>query len=187
MRTTSLLRGCLMLMGVVAATGCTTVIKEGVGAARGARGVYAPVRPLAADKDSRPLGQYRNFELGKITDDFGGKVPPSLMSHFRAAFAKELAAKKLPSDPNGKTLLIRGKVLHYEDAGTLGVAISPLEEVVARIELVDKDSGRVLGVANCIGRTTNRVNLGIAKKGEGLARAIVNWIDSRYPTAGRQE
>ena len=171
----------LLVIATGAVTGCTTVAKEAVGIARGARGVYAPIRPLAASKEIRPLGTYRRFELGQFTDDFGGKVPPDLMTHFRSAFRKELADKKLPDDPRGKTLLIRGTFLHYEDAGTLGIAIGPLEQVVARVELVDKDSGKVLGVANCIGRTTNRVNLGVAKKGEGLAKAVVSWLKSRYP------
>ena len=56
-----------------------------------------------------------------------------------------------------------------------------LEFAVARVEFVDKDSGKVLGRSSCVGRTTERVNLGVGKKAEGLAKAIVKWIDARYP------
>ncbi|MHC4294695.1 MAG: hypothetical protein ACYSTL_03825 [Planctomycetota bacterium] len=180
---------CWMLPVVLAvvASGCTRAIKEGVGVARGAKGLYAPIQMVSAEKAVRPLGEYTRFELGEITDDFGGKVPPNLLMYLRSEFANQLAEKKLPNYPAGKTLLIRGKILHYEDASMLGHALSPLEEVVARIELVDKGSERIIGVANCIGRTTESVNAGVAKKGEGLAKAIVSWIDERYPSEGRLE
>ncbi len=167
--------------------GCMTAAKEGIGVVRGASGVYAPTLLVAADKDARPLGQYRRFEIGEFVDDFGGKVPPSLLGHFRASFGEQLAKKKIPNEPAGKTLLIQGRILHYESASTLGVALGPLEEILARVQLVDKETGKVLGEANCIGRTTNRVNIGIDKKGQGLAKAIVSWIDSRYPQQGRLE
>ena len=97
-----------------------------------------------------------------------------------------MASKKLPNDPSGKTLVIRGRILHYEDSGILG-HITPLEQVIARIELVDKATGQVIGVANCIGRSTTSLNAGVAKKGEGLAKAIVSWLDKRYPEEGRSE
>lgn len=169
-------------------TGCiSTAAKETVGLFRGAKGVYVPIQPVSSDKLARPLGQYRHFELGAITDDFGGNVPPALVSHFRAAFPSALAKAKLPDDPAGKTLIIRGRILHYEDASTLGMAIGPLEEVIARMELVDKDTGRVIGVANCVGRTTDRVNLGVAKKGEGLAKAVVSWLSARYPKPAEEQ
>lgn len=183
MNSKSILTLCAILIAamLVAAAGCTTAIKEGVGVARGAKGVYAPIQPVAAVAETRPLGIYKRFELGEFVDDFGGKVPAGLMPAFRRAFASQIADNKLPNEPQGKTLLIRGRLLHYESASTLAVAIGPLEQVIARVELVDKDTGQVLGVANCIGRTTTRVNVGVDKKGDGLAKAIVSWLAARYP------
>ena len=174
-----------LLTLVAFGSGCGRIVGESIGAARGAHGLYAPILMVSEDPEARPLGQYKQFELGQITDDFGGKVPPDFMMYFTDAFAHQLAEKKLPDEP-GKTLLIRGKILHYEDASRLGSVISPLEEVVARIELVDKDSGRVIGVANCIGRTMESINAGVAKKAEGLAKAIVGWLDKEYPKEGRE-
>ncbi len=181
---------CLLLVVAVLAlgSGCVSrLAKEGLGVATGAKGIYTPIQAVSANKGVRPLGLYQRFELGEITDDFGGKVPGSLLMHCRGEFENELIAKRLPNVPGGKTLLIRGRIIHYEDAGMLGHALSPLEEVIARIELVDKDSGKVIGVANCIGRTTTSLNAGVAKKGEGLAKAIVSWLDARYPEEGRVE
>ena len=56
---------CVLAMLVCAACqpGCMTAVKEGGGVARGAKGLYAPIKPLAISKDAKPLGEYRRFEL----------------------------------------------------------------------------------------------------------------------------
>lgn len=169
----------------LAAPGCySRIAKEGAGAFLGAKGSFMPIQPIAADKEARPLGVYKRFELGPIVDDIGGRAPAELLSHLGEAFQAELKGKKLPDEPGGKTLLIRGKIVHYETSGMLGFALGPLEEVIVRTEFVDKDTGKVLGVANCIGRTKESVNAGAKKKAEGLAKALVGWIDARYPKRG---
>ncbi|MCK4603048.1 MAG: hypothetical protein KAU28_11315 [Phycisphaerae bacterium] len=175
------------ITAILAVQGCTRAIKETVGMARGAKGLYTPIQPVDPVKEARPLGEYTRFELGEITDDFGGKVPADLFRLLPMEFEEALAEKKLPNEPGGKTLLIRGTILHYEDACMVGTVLGPLEEVIARLELVDKDSGKVIGKGNCIGRTTETVNQGVDKKAEGLAKAIANWIDARYPKEGREE
>jgi len=173
----------VFLLGVVGTgtMGCSTAIKEGVGVARGAKGTYTPLQPLAAEEEARPLGEYTRFELGTIEDDFGGQTPSEFFPLLQEAFTKQLEDSRLPNEAGGKTLLIRGKILHYESEGMVGVAIGPLEEVVCRTELVDKSTGRVLATGNCIGRTTERVNLGVQKKADGLAKAFIAWIENRYP------
>lgn len=171
----------LLVTAVMVAAGCSRGIKEGVGAVRGARGVYAPLDPLAPTDEDRPLGEYQKFELGEFRDDFGGKTPSELFRLLPGEFDKQLAEQKLPNESGGKTLIVRGRVFHYEDSSLLANAISPLEQVIARVELVDADSGRVLGTANCVGRTKESVNSGVQKKAQGLAKAITEWIADRYP------
>ena len=162
--------------------GCTgTAIKEGAGLALGARGSVTVLTPIDPNPEARPLGAYQRFKLAPLTDDMKGHAPAGLADDLPAEFEKQLAAKKIPNAAAGKTLLIRGKVLHYEGSSTIGKALGPVEFVVARVELVDESAGKVLGEANCVGRTTARVNLGVAKKAQGLAKAIVHWIDSRFP------
>lgn len=170
------LAGLILLAG-----GCSRVFKEGLGAATGAKGVAIPLKPVAGSPSDRPLGAYERFELGSITDGINGQTPPGLLTQLPAEFEKQLAAKKLPNPASGKTLVIRGEIRHYEASGLFGQAFGPLEEVIARIELVDKDSGNVLGVANCVGRTKESINMGVRAKAEGLAKAIVGWIDKLYP------
>jgi len=174
----------LLAAGIVAA-GCSTAIKESAGLALGAKGSVTPLQG-AISEDASLLSAYDNFELGAFSGDMNGKVPAELFNLLPEAFMNAVLDRKLPVG-GSKTLVARGKVLHYEDSSTVGMALGPVEFVVARVEFVDKSSGSVLGVANCVGRTTARVNLGVAKKAQGLARAIVKWIDARYPSEGRSE
>jgi hypothetical protein len=184
-------RSMAFLLAAIAAAstapGCTgTIIREGGGVVLGAKGSYMPIQPIAADKEARPLGVYERFELGEIVDDIGGRAPADFLAHLPAAFREQIEAKKLPDRPGGKTMLVRGRIVHYETSSMLGFALGPLEEVVVRTEFVDKSSGKVLGVANCIGRTKAAVNAGAKKKAEGLAKALAGWIDARYPKEGRE-
>jgi hypothetical protein len=165
---------------VISVTGCGRVAQEAVGTVRGAKGTYVQIKPERS-RDPNLLSQYTRFELGRIDDAFGGKVPGEILSRLPIEFDKQLEAAKLLGMSGGKTLLVRGNIYHYEDEGMVGTVLGPLEEVVARIELVDKDTGRVIAVANCIGRTEQAINKGPAKKAEGLAKAIVGWIKHNYP------
>ncbi len=166
----------------ILAGGCTgTAIKEGVGLAFGAKGSVTSLTGSPPSPAVRPLRPYQRFELSNFTDDMAGLVPPELFRRLPAAFRKAMADKKIRNAAAGKTLLIRGKVLHYEDSSMVSKALGPAEFVVAQVEFVDKETGKVLGRANCVGRTSARVNIGVGKKAEGLGRAIANWIDQRYP------
>lgn len=176
----------ILLTGFVTLTGgCSRIAKESIGGITGGKGSWTVLHPISTSRQARPLGVYKRFELARLTDDMNGRAPAALFSALPREFAKELAVKEIPNARSGKTLLIRGKVLHYEDASMTGHAFGPLEEVVARIEFVDKDTGKVIGVANCVGRTKESVNTGVPKKAQGLAKAIVGWIDCRYPDSQR--
>jgi hypothetical protein len=166
--------------------GCVgRAVSEGFGEVKGATGLVMPIQPASTAADRTELADYRNFKLGEIKDNIGGRLPGDFLFLLREEFINQLAAKKLPSGPGGKTLLIRGSIVHYEDASRIGTFLSPLEEVICRTEFVDAQTGRVLAVANCIGRTNTSLKLGVQSKAEGLAKAFVSWIDKRYPTYGR--
>ncbi len=179
MRSTTRILSGVLLLSLLAATGCTSrVIKEGFGAVRGAKGVHVALQPLPGS-----LAEYGSFELGEFRDDFGGKMPPQLLAMLPVKFNEQLQKADLPLRAGGPTAIVRGTILHYEAAGLVGNVFGPLEEVVARVELVDAASGRVLGTANAIGRSTESINLGVDAKATGLAKAIVEWIAENYPKA----
>jgi hypothetical protein len=169
------------LAALAACGGCTTAAKELTGGLRGGLGSYVELKPVAPLKSTRPLGGYTRFKMERFKDDFAGMTPPQILNDLPAKFYEELDKAEIPNRPGGKTLLIRGTVLHYEDAGMMDLMLGPVEEVVARVELVDEQSGALVGRANCIGRTKARLPAGVKTKVEGLARAIKAWIEARYP------
>jgi hypothetical protein len=175
----------VILGAVLCCGGCTRAISEGLGEVKGASGLVMPIWPASAVADPDALANYRHFELGEIQDGIGGRLPAGFLALLREEFDQQLVRKSLPSNPTGKMLLIRGTIVHYEDASMMGMVVSPLEEVICRTGFVDKSSGRVLAIANCIGRTNTSLNLGVRTKAEGLAKAFVGWIDKRYPKQGR--
>jgi len=172
-----------MVALLLVAGGCGRGVGEAVGGIRGGQGSCRVLKAAPAVD----VGAYQRFELERIADGMEGLAPAEVFSALPAEFAKALADKKIPNAASGKTLLIRGKVLHYEGAGMLDRALGPLEQVVARIEYVDKASGKVLALANCVGRTKDNISVGPRTKAQGLARGIVRWIDERYPKDKRLE
>lgn len=168
-------------IAILSATGCSTAIKEGVGFATGPKGIYEPIQPPKGAGQSTMFAGYRRFELGPITDNTGSQVPQEFFNYLPKAFDKQLADSYLPNDPSGPTLMIRGQVIYFESEDLVGEVVGPLEEVIVRTELVDSQTGQVVATGNCVGRTDTRVNLGLQKKAEGLAKAFTKWLQSGYP------
>lgn len=172
----------LAVMGLAAASGCTgRLVKEGLGGVTGGSGSVFVLAEQSGYSLPDSLAAYRSFELGAFSDDMLGRAPAGLQMYLSDAFAKALKGAKIANAPKGKTLLIRGRILHYEDASRLTKQLNPLEEAVARVEFVDKATGQVLCTANCVGRTDSTSSMGVRHKAEGLAKAILKYIDPRYP------
>lgn len=160
--------------------GCVSrAIKETVGVASGPKGVVAWIEPPVRPQGYIPLSGYTNYTL-QMNEGFG-RTPSQVLSLLEPSFEHQLAEKRIPNYGSGPTVIVRGTIIHYESSTTVGQALGPLEEVIARVELVDSNSGKLIATANCIGRTQETVNGGPAKKAEGLAKALVNMIDALYP------
>lgn len=186
-RRTALLAVSLLL--AANSMGCLSrAIGEAVEGVMGPKGVYKEYQVTLGAEDARPLGEYQNFQPGLFEDDFGGQVPKELFEKIDAYTARALANQNLPVDKTGQTAVINGRVFYYEDASVAGHLFGPFEEVIAEVQLVDKSSGRVIGQAICIGRTTKSVRKGVDNKTLGLANAIADWVSSRFPEeTGRVE
>lgn len=156
------------------------------GEGEGAQGRASVIQAVSEDPKSKTLGAYQHFELAPLIDSTQGLCPPDFVRNLGDPFARQLKDARIPDLGSGKTLLIRGVILHYEVANmSTDQAFGPYEEVLARVELVDRDSGRVIGIANCVGRTKTTTGMGMQKKTEGLAKAIVGWIEQNYPDSAK--
>ena len=169
----------LVLLG----QGCFRAIGEGYAAVEGASGIVRVVQPVPAAQ-SKPLGQYTQFEVQPFGDDTALGVPEEVNYLMPLNLQADLVKDNIPiSDTSGKKLLIRGRYVYYEEAAKISVdqVFGPFEEVIARVQLVDGESGTVLGEAYCIGRSNNTSAMGAKDKAGGLAKAIAKWINEMYP------
>lgn len=178
------------VLGILAFSvpGCMgRLVGEGAERALGPKGAYWEEKPLAESKDDKVLAPYQRFELGEVTNDFGRNVPPEFFELFQQEFVKQLHDSKLPKGREGRTAVFNVHVIHYEKADTTDNVLGPLEQVVARVEIVDKDSGAVLATGNAVGRTGKTVGLGVDWKARGLAKALIRWASDYYPKASESD
>ncbi len=172
---------CVLALPILLGGCLSRLAKEGLGAWQQGAGRATPLQPVALGSNPYPLGAYQRFEIAPFPDKTDGQAPMELFELLPGTFLTELTKKGIPNALSGKTLLVRGEVFYYETAPLTGQIFGPLEEAVARVELVDKASGQVLGVANCVGRSSSSSAMGVKTKANGLAKAIVDWIDKLYP------
>ena len=187
-RMASFLLAAGMVVSLTVAQGCVSrLIDEGVEKGLGPTAKVLPMDPKWPAKNQNFLAAYKNFQVGPVQSEFAD-TPRTFMDGLPAQMIDQLVSKGLPMNKAGKTLVISITVLAYQPVTSYEKALGPTEEVVARVELKDKESGQVVGKAICIGRTYQSVGLGTKWKAWGLSRAVVNkWIDAYYPKEGRQE
>lgn len=174
----------LMLLAILTsmtATGCLSrAIKEGASVATGPKGFYVEKTSMGPE-GAKPLAGYTSFEVGAISDGFGGNAPQQLLDLIPTETRNRLREEGFVVGAGGNTVLITGKVIYFERAGVSGQLFGPFEEAVTEIQLIDKASGKVLGVANVVGRSTTTARQGVDEKAVGVAKGIVKWIQDRYP------
>ena len=171
-----------VMISALGSQGCMErMVGEGMAAATGPKGAYFEEKPLAEKKDHKALEAYKRFELGEVKNMTGKFMPPAFMTYLPEQFGQQLSKSDLPKESSGKALAFRVTVIHYEAADAMESAFGPFEEVVARVELVDKDDGRVIGQGVAVTRSEKSVNLGPEKKAQGLAKALINWASDYYP------
>jgi hypothetical protein len=176
----------LAMIGVMAAAmasqGCVErLVGEGMEGAMGAKGAYYQEKALGPAKDHKALAEYQRFELGEVKNSTGKFMPAEFMTYMPQQFQAKLADSDLPKGASGKTIVFRMNVVHYEKSDAVDNVMGPFEEVVARVELVDKGSGEVKAAGVAVGRTEKSVNIGPEKKAEGLAKALIKWASDYYP------
>lgn len=158
-------------------SGCLSrAIKEGMGATTGGKGIYQEV------DSKRSLSGY-SYEIGEFKVVYSKITPHGFVRELDQELKKHLKEKGVPmgEQPGKKLLVINGRILYYEIAGTSGELFGPLEEAVADVVLTDKETGKNVALAVCAGRTTATVARGSKTKAEGIADAITKWIVNRTP------
>jgi len=145
-----------------------------MGLAQGGKGEHFPLGAHAA-----PLTAYDSIEVQTFSVDYP-LTPSTLPEMLRPRLIQDLSAKSQPVGSAGsRVLVVRGRIIYYEDSTGTDHVWGPLEETVALVDLVDKSSGATVARAACVGRSNASVSVGIETKADGLSEAVANWI-SRY-------
>ena len=170
----------LLLTGILATlNGCVgRAISEGYHGVVGAKGVPLIITGQESQVRSIPR-EYGAYRLERFTCDIGSLCDSGFFAALPDRVAQELSTRNgdngsmsFFAGPSNRTVIIRGRVVHYETADLLGVAMGPMEEDVCRVQFVDADSGTVLADTNCVGRVESSVRSGPDQLAHGVARAI---------------
>lgn len=175
-----------VLVSAMSAGGCSRGISEALGAVRGPKGVVTPIKEVDAG-DPNALEPFVRFVLEDFDDNTAQGVPPQVERMLPIYFGEQLAERGLPDKDQGRTLIVRGSYIYYEDADeVLDQVFGPFEELLAQVRLVDGDTGEIVGEAYVVGRTDESVNRGPEEKALGLARGVVDWIAASHPASREQ-
>jgi hypothetical protein len=161
-------------------TGCKTAIKQAYYTAVGAQGKFYEVRTVDPDV----LATYQCVRVDPFTNELGERVPPEVIAEVNDHTPKTIAKSGL-FYPEGKTLLVEGKIIHFTGKsglmGSVGSVIGGAEECVCRVRLLDGESRELVGEAVCWGVVKSAVRRGAGELGIGVGKGVSKWISRRLP------
>jgi hypothetical protein len=165
---------------VLGSSGCTTALKQTYYTARGAQGKFYEVKVVNPDK----LAAYRSVRVEPFTNALGQRVPPEVIAEVNENTPKAVAEANL-FYPTGKLLLIKGSIIHFTGKsglrGSVGSVIGGGEECVCRVQLLDGESGELVGEAVCWAVVKSAVRRGSGELGVGVGEGVTEWLEKRLP------
>jgi len=174
-----------LLLALVAASGCTTGIKQAYHAAVGASARYYEVKnvggPTALDRFNA-VGVER-FDPSPMRGAVPAQVPEKVQAAtMRHLTETEMFGRVTAGAPPAGGLLVRGKFMDFDPGGSalraVGFGVDPF--VTAQIELVDAGSGGVLGVAMVTGIVKSAVRTGIDELADGMGKAVKGLVERHH-------
>jgi hypothetical protein len=165
-----------LLAGLVTSVGCSTVATQVYSGATGASSRYYEIRALgtAIALDRYTAVQVEAFDaspmLGAIPADVVTATQPEIINQLtKSALFTQVAAKTTMRP----ALIIRGKFVDYDPGGSVVRAVYGTNPMLtAQIEIIDADSGKVVGVAMVTGTIKSVVRTAPAELGGGVGKAI---------------
>ena len=170
----------------LASGGCSTAVKQAYYGVRGAQGKFYEVKVV----DPGVLAKYKSVRVEPFTNEIGDCVPPQVIAEVNEQTPKSLAESGL-FYPDGKAVRVKGRIVHFTGKsglkGSVGSVIGGSEECVCRVELLDGESGQVIGEAICWGIVKSAVRRGSGELGAGVGKGVENWIEKRLPEDVREK
>ncbi len=165
--------------------GCGRGIKEGLYAVTGASGKTT----LIKGDPSGIAAQYGSCTVETFQNDIGDVCPQSFLDKLSGVIQEQLRHKprslgdKLKgkekgelgpffTGPANKSILITGRVIQYDIGDIADKALSPLDEAICRVQILDANTNTLLVEANLTSRVKSSVRTGSSEMAEGIAKAI---------------
>jgi len=173
------------LLALVAASGCSTGIKQAYHTAVGASARYYEVDSLGGKTS---LDRYTSVGVERFDPaPMRGGIPDTLPAKVQAATVTQLnEAKKFTSvkagAPAAGGLLIRGRFMDFDPGGSalraVGFGVDPF--ATAQIEIVDTGANKVIGVAMVTGTVKSAVRTGLDEVASGVGKAVKGLLEQHY-------
>ena len=145
---------------LVVLSGCGFTTTQTVKTNRGAPGAVLVVGQI------RSLQAYTHIDFKAFKSAVGGHISENLLRDVNEKTAQKL--EKLERDdlnrPEGKTLIVKGEVIHLDSAVMR-------RYIVVKVELADSSTGETLGVANITGQVEGAVR-GLGDAATGVAEGV---------------
>jgi hypothetical protein len=136
-------------------------------------------------KDPPPtaLLDYETVQIESFTNQLAPVVPGETPELIHDAIVKVLSEEPLVYTlgrkgyaEKGSTLIIRGSIIHYQSSEGFSSVFSSYAQLISRVQLVDGQTGEVIGEANCVGFSKAIARSGLEELAEGIAEAIKTWL-----------
>ena len=184
----------LGLLAVLAvASGCVgTAVSQGMSTVTGATPRFFELRDVAG---AAALDRYKSVAVQPFdSSPLLGALPGDAVQETQAQTLKRLAETRMfesvAAAPGARpALVIRGKFVDYDPGGTparvVGLGGNPF--LTAQIELVDGDTGQVLGIAMVTGTVKSAVRTGMKELADGVAKAVEGLAKQHHTKPAKEE
>ncbi|MCP4707899.1 MAG: hypothetical protein GY869_04675 [Planctomycetes bacterium] len=184
----------LLLILCLITPGCSRGIKEGLYAFTGSSGDAALISG-STEQIAQLTTQYGSCQIEPFTNQVGEICPPEFLDLLPTKIEEELQyqsrsfsdtisgkdkeeAGPLFIGPNEKYIMITGAVIHYDIGDVTDKIISPLDEAICRVQLIDPISGDTLIEANITSRAKSSIRTGTNELAHGIAKGIKKLLQT---------
>ena len=161
-------------------SGCSTAIKQALYTTMGAEGKFYEVQVV----NPSVLSGYQSVRVEPFANALGKRVPPDVVAGVNQNAPKTVTEARL-FQPTGRLVRVTGTIIHFTGRsgldGAIGSVIGGDEECVCRVQLLDGESGELIGEAICWGVVKSAVRRGPEEMGVGVGRGVVKWLEERLP------
>ena len=146
------------------------MINEGAGLVVGANANVIEIDPLDRSQQIGPV------TVEKIENAMGTPVSGEWLFDLAGSLRAKLANDGLFLEPGRRAVRVSGVVVHLEGAKLTDEAFGPHPEVIVRTTVTDAATGRIIGIANVVGRARGDTSSSRQDLSDAFAAGVTKWL-----------